>query len=153
MVELQRDDGRDKCRIGGTLEIPHSEFLFETSRSGGPGGQNVNKVETKVRLLFDPWLSRALTWEQKGMLARNAEVQRATNSEGLLVTVSQEHRTQGANKAEAIQKLYRLLLEALTPQPERKESEVPHAVVEQRLKSKQERSQKKDLRRERFELE
>ena len=136
-----------------SVTIPDHELRFSFARSGGPGGQNVNKVETKVRLLFDPWLSRALTWEQKGMLARNAEVQRATNSEGLLVTVSQEHRTQGANKAEAIQKLYRLLLEALTPQPERKETEVPPAAVEQRLKSKQGRSQKKDLRRERFELE
>lgn len=153
MADLHRESGRDERRDSGPLEIPRGELLFETSRSGGPGGQNVNKVETKVRLLFDPWSSRTLTWEQKGILARSAEVQRATNSEGLVVITSQEHRTQGANKAEATEKLHKLLREALAPQPERIETEVPKGVIEQRLKSKQERARKKDLRRERLDLD
>jgi len=152
-MEFQR--GRESRKDGRAAEVqvPESELRFETSRSGGPGGQNVNKVETKVRLIFDPWLSKVLTWEQKGLLARDAEVRSATNSNGDIVVVSQEHRTQGANKRRAVEKLHDLLNRALAPKEERKETEVPRSAIAERREMKEHRAQRKQQRRERFDQE
>ena len=135
------------------VPVLEPEVTFETCRSGGPGGQNVNKVETKVRLLFDPWLSTALTWEQKGRLARSPEVQRVTNADGLIVVVSQEHRTQLGNKRAAVAKLHDLIERALEEKPERVETKPPPSAKERRLAGKERHSQRRRERSERFDAE
>lgn len=144
MIELHKSRDRDPHE----LRIPQSELSFETTRSQGPGGQNVNKVETKVRLYFNPWNSSALTWEQKGLLARSEAVQRATNEEGLIVITCQEHRSQHANKERAIVKLHILIGDALKPKEERIETEAPESADKARMRSKTARSRLKQLRRE-----
>lgn len=149
-MEFQRGRDSQKEPNAAEVQIPTAELRFETSRSGGPGGQNVNKVETKVRLIFDAWLSKALTWEQKGILARDADIRSVTNSNGDIVVVSQEHRTQGANKRRAVEKLHDLLSRALAPKEQRKETEVPLAAIAKRREIKEQRAQRKQQRRERF---
>jgi ribosome-associated protein len=128
-------------------DIPESELVFEASRSGGPGGQNVNKVETKVRLLFDYWGSRVLSWKQKGILARDSEVLRHCNPRGHIVIISQRHRTQGLNREVAVEKLMNLIRKALTPRPPRIKTRAPRASKRARLQTKTLRSQTKSLRR------
>lgn len=96
-----------------TLHIPNSELEFVFSRSSGPGGQNVNKVETKVTVLFNYLSSRSLSWEEKGRLGANKQVQSRLDADGAIAISSQEHRTQTLNREEALRKLHDLLREAL----------------------------------------
>lgn len=147
------DTGNHKENSPRGLSLPPAELVFETCCSGGPGGQNVNKVETKVRLLFDPWQSKALSWEQKGRLARSPEVQRATNGEGLIVVVSQEHRTQLANKRSAVQKLVELVQSALEEKPERIETMPPPSAEARRLAQKERNARLKRERSERYDAD
>ena len=83
-------------RLTDTLEIPDGELAFTTSRSSGPGGQNVNKVDTRVTLLFDVAGSPSLSQEQKDLL--RARLAGRINKDGVLRVVSQRHRTQSANR-------------------------------------------------------
>lgn len=124
-----------------------SEVTFETSRSGGPGGQNVNKVETKVRLHFIPSNSKALYPDQVLTIINNNEVKKFLDIEGCITITSQKYRTQIGNKSDAIEKLITLLKTALKPVATRKATKIPKSQIRKRLQNKKHTSEKKSLRR------
>jgi ribosome-associated protein len=126
------------------LEIPEEELDFATSRSSGPGGQNVNKVNTRVTVLFDVDRSAVLTAEQRGLL--HERLGGRISREGVLRVASQRHRTQLANRDAAIERLAQLIREALSLKPERIPVEVPKQAQERRLEEKRRRG---SLKRER----
>lgn len=130
--------------ISDTLSIPYSELKFTTSRSSGPGGQNVNKVNTRVTLWFDAVDSPSLSDHQKELIRTHLPMR--INKEGILRVVSQKHRTQAANREEAIVRLVSLLRESLQEALPRKETKVPRAVKERRLEEKKHRSRIKESR-------
>jgi ribosome-associated protein len=126
------------------LDIPDEELEFATSRSSGPGGQNVNKVNTRVTVLFDVDRSTSLSDEQRSLLRERlgGRISRA----GIMRVVSQRHRTQLANRDAAVERFTLLLRDALSEKPERVPVKVPRAVKERRLEEKRLRG---SLKRER----
>ncbi|MGE4587112.1 MAG: alternative ribosome rescue aminoacyl-tRNA hydrolase ArfB [Mangrovibacterium sp.] len=128
------------------LHIPDldNEFVFQTSRSSGPGGQNVNKVNSRVELRFDISNSVLLKNEQKQLLLR--KLASKVTSEGILTVVSQETRSQLGNKELAVKKFYNLLSGALKPVKKRKATRPTKASEEKRLQKKRETGEKKAQR-------
>lgn len=122
-----------------------SEFQFLTSRSSGPGGQNVNKVNSKVELRFDIQNSSLLTDDQKEILL--AKLSTKITSEGILSVVSQRDRSQLSNKEDAIEKFYLLISKALKPVKRRKNTRPTKSSVERRLTIKRMKSEIKQNRR------
>jgi ribosome-associated protein len=131
--------------IGGGVFIDERDLSFEYSRSGGPGGQNVNKVNTRVTVLFDVGACASLNEEQKGRIRRRLETR--ISGAGVLRVSSQRHRTQAANKAAAIERFAELLSEAMRRRPVRKKTRAPRAAAERRLEAKKRRSSTKEGRR------
>lgn len=121
------------------------EISFKTSKSSGPGGQHVNKVSTKVELLFDIEQSIAFTPEEKARLL--LKLQKRINKEGMLIIQSQSTRSQSKNKKDAEEKLYQTLESALIVPKRRKKTRPSKQVKEKRLKSKKINSMKKVNRR------
>jgi len=119
------------------LEIPDEEFTFTTSRSSGPGGQNVNKVNTRVTLLFNVDESPYLSTEQRELL--HLRLPGRITRGGVLRVVSQRHRTQLANRDAAVARFAGLLQDALTERPDRIPRVVPKRVKERRLEEKRRR--------------
>jgi ribosome-associated protein len=121
-----------------------SEFQFQASRSGGAGGQNVNKVSTKVELRFSVLNSNILDDAQKILIQKKYKKQ--INLEGELIIVSQEERTQLRNKNTVIRKFKELLIKALTV-PKKRINVTPTAgMIAERLKNKKMASEKKTNR-------
>ena len=130
--------------IGTRLTIPDEEFSFEFSRSGGPGGQNVNKVSTRATLLFNVAGSPSLTDEQRSRIMNRLRT-RITKA-GVLRVTSQRHRTQRANREAAVERFAELLREALRSRRPRRKTRVPRSVKERRLQEKKRRGELKRRR-------
>ena len=121
------------------------ELQFSASRSTGAGGQNVNKVNTKVELRFSVISTLIFSDEEKELIIN--KLKNRLNNDGELVLVSQEARSQLANKLAVIEKFYRLLASALTLPLPRKETRPTKASKLKRLESKKFRSTVKKFRR------
>jgi ribosome-associated protein len=121
-----------------------AELVFNASRSSGAGGQNVNKVNTKVELRFTISSSGLLTEEEKEMLRRKFPNKINENDE--LILVSQTERSQLKNKEIAIEKFYKLLESAFTPRKKRKPTKPTSASITRRLEGKRIKSEKKASR-------
>jgi ribosome-associated protein len=122
----------------------HTELSFKTSRSGGSGGQNVNKVSTKVLLEFDVVNSKVLDETQRETI--QTKLASKINSEGILQVVSQTERTQLKNKKIALEKFNLLITNCFLVRKERKATKVPKAVKEKRLNDKRIKSELKRWR-------
>ena len=121
------------------------EITFKTSRSGGKGGQNVNKVSSKVELNINIRTSALLTEEQKVRILE--KLSNRINSEGVLQVITEEDRSQLRNKEKGLKKLILLLRTALYKPKLRRATKPGRSVVEKRLKLKQATAMKKINRR------
>jgi ribosome-associated protein len=124
-------------QINDNLFIPESDISFVASRSGGPGGQNVNKVSSRVTLWFDVGRSTALSDEQKLVVLR--ALGKRINKEGILQVVSQRTRSQDMNRADVLERFRELLRRALTPKRPRVKTRIPAAAQQRRLDNKKKR--------------
>jgi ribosome-associated protein len=121
------------------------ELVFSTSRSSGPGGQNVNKVNTKVTLKFDVAGSALLTEEEKQIITDKLASRITT--EGILVLVSQDKRSQLDNKEAVREKFVKLIAKAFEKKKVRKATKPSKASVKERIETKKRHAEKKKWRR------
>jgi ribosome-associated protein len=124
--------------------ILSGEIKFATSRSGGPGGQNVNKVNSKVELRFNVKGSNSLSEKEKKIIF--LKMKNRINSEGELLIISQSERTQLMNRKKAEDKFFKLLASALTEKRKRKSTGPTAASKEKRLEKKKKKGAVKRLR-------
>ena len=125
-------------------KIVDDEFEITFSRASGPGGQNVNRRATKATLFWNVWESRALSQEEKQKIVK--AYPNRIDKEGNFIIWSQSERSQFQNRRDVIEKLERLVSQALKPEKVRRPTKIPGRAKEKRLKEKKMRSEKKRLR-------
>ena len=127
------------------LHLLETEITYKTSRSGGAGGQHVNKVSSKVELCFDVPGSKLLSAEQKSHILKklNARI----SSEGILRIVAQSERSQLRNKKHALEKFNELITSSFAVRKKRKASKIPKAIKEKRLRAKKLKAEIKKRRK------
>ena len=131
-------------QITSRLAIPISEISFRSSRSGGPGGQNVNKVESRVELIYDVKNSPSLTEEQQEKIANS--LKNKIDARGILHLTSQRSRSQWENKEIVLKEFSKLLRIAVKTAKKRIRTHPSNAAKEKRLKEKKIISHKKRVR-------
>jgi ribosome-associated protein len=129
----------------GRVWIPWNELSFHFARGGGPGGQNVNKVETRVEVRWNIEDSTSLSATQRSRL--RAALGRRISAEGTLAVRSGAERTQERNRRAALDRLANLVTEALRPRKTRRATKPTQASREKRLQEKRARSERKLRRR------
>ena len=129
------------------ISIPLSELQFRFSRSGGHGGQNVNKVETRVVLLFDLAHSKTLTVDQRQSIMK--QLHSRVGDDGMLQLVAQRSRNQWRNRQDAIERFIEIMRKALTPKKPRRATRASASSIEKRIQDKKRRSDIKKARRQR----
>lgn len=123
-----------------------SEFIYSASRSSGPGGQNVNKVSTKIELRFNLGLTTLFTEEEKARLF--VKLKNKISKDGEIILVAQSERTQFMNKAVVTEKFYGIVSKALTLQKKRKSTRPTLSSRIRRLEGKRNRGKIKKLRKD-----
>ena len=138
-------DPRPGLEVLPGLLIPDAELQVRRTRSSGPGGQNVNKVSTRVELFFDVAQSEVLSaWQKRRILSQLAT---RISKEGVLRVASQAERTQARNEARARQRLVELLAAALHVARKRRATRPTRASVQRRVQTKKQRADTKRKRR------
>jgi len=130
--------------INQYLSIPDGEVRFSASRCGGPGGQHVNKVNSRVILEFDVMHASVLSPYQKQKIVEM--LGHRVNQQGILRLQAQRHRTQSANRADLLKRFIEVLQDALRPVKSRVPTRVPRSVREKRMEEKKLRTQVKRVR-------
>ncbi|MCH8820731.1 MAG: aminoacyl-tRNA hydrolase [Acidobacteria bacterium] len=131
-------------QVSRGVSIPEDELRFTASRSSGPGGQNVNKVATRITLLFDLEDSPSLSRVQKERIQKRLATR--ISNQGVLRLVCQRHRRQVANKREVVERFGQLMADALRIRRPRKKTRVSRSVKKRRREEKEQRSRLKRLR-------
>jgi ribosome-associated protein len=147
-VDLQKNQENQEVMVEITrnIRIPEEELTFRASRSSGPGGQNVNKLNTRITLFFDVAANHILSDQQKQRIFTRLSTR--IDKDGILQVASQKFRTQKANRDAAVERFQNLLAEALKTKPLRKKTKVPYAARQKRLDEKRKRSRLKRQRTE-----
>lgn len=130
--------------VGKNVIIPENELEYTTSRSGGPGGQHVNKVSSRVTLRFNVQGSLSLSTQQKRRIMTS--LRSRVNREGVLRLHSQKYRSQSANRKDLVERFKILLDEALRSSPPRVPTKISKSVKEKRLQEKKRHAQLKRMR-------
>lgn len=138
----------DVIEICDGVFIRGDELCFKFSRSGGPGGQHVNKVSTRVEVFFDVAGCDGLDEGQKKLILGRLATRADKN--GVVKVASRKFRSQIANRRAAVEKLVKLLGKSLETRAVRKKTRVPAAAKRKRLEEKKRRGEIKKLRGERF---
>lgn len=131
-------------RVNHNIEIPETEFEFSFARSGGPGGQNVNKVNSKAVLHWDVKATQQLP---PGVRQRFlAKYRNRITKEGALVLHSQKYRDQGRNVADCLERLRQMILSVVAPPIKRRPTKPSRGAQQRRLQNKKQNSEKKRSR-------
>ncbi len=136
----------ENLRIDDRLVIPEAELDLRTSRSRGPGGQHVNKAETRVELRWNVRESAVLSEGQRARILR--ALAGRINRDGELIVTAETHRSQHRNREEAAGRLRELVARALVRRPRRLPTRRPRAAHERRLRDKRRRAELKRQRRD-----